>query len=417
MSIAEERPAGGFRLSMLVYDAQYRGYTIQFLFLLGLAALIGWLFHNAAVNLDRLGIAPNFAFLDNRAGYDISMKLIHYTNDSTHARAALVGLLNTLFVSFLGCVTATVIGVVAGVLRLSRNWVIARLMTVYIEVVRNVPLLLWLLVIFSIFTEISPAPSAYRGENPSAHMWFWHSVAVTNRYVALPSPEFWNSLGNIDLGIFKVSLDLIALIAVVVVGVWANRQVLKRANRLQQETGVRPATWWTSILLIVGPPVALLIALGFHFDYPTIKGFNFTGGILAPNPLFALWFGLSIYTGTYIAEIVRAGILAVSKGQTEAAYALGLRPGRTMRLVVLPQALRVIVPPLISQFLNLTKNSTLAAAISYPDLGATLGGITLNQTGRALECILLMMIAYLVISLLISIAMNIFNRSVRLKER
>lgn len=417
MSVVEERPAGGFRLSSLVYDSQYRGYTIQFLFFLALAALIGWLLYNAEVNLAKLGIAPNFGFLDNRAGYDISMKLIHYTNDSTHARAALVGLINTLFVSFLGCVTATVLGIVVGVLRLSKNWVIARLMTVYVEVVRNVPLLLWLLVFFAIFTEISPPPSAYRGENPTAHMWFWQSVAVTNRYVALPSPIFWHSLGNVSLGIFDVSLDLMALIAVVVFGVWANRRLVRRADRIQAATGRRPKTWWAAILLILGLPVLLLILLGFHFDYPTIKGFNFTGGILAPNPLFALWFGLSIYTAAFIAEIVRAGIMAVSRGQTEAAYALGLRPGRTMRLVILPQALRVIVPPLISEFLNLTKNSTLAAAISYPDLGATLGGITLNQTGRALECILLMMITYLIISLVISFAMNMFDRSVRLKER
>ena len=204
-------------------------------------------------------------------------------------------------------------------------------------------------------------------------------------------------------------------------GYYPAAAAIQRAHHypLRPFVTVRPPTmtWWAALVFIVAPPIALLVALGFHFDYPAIKGFNFQGGILAPNFVFALWFGLSIYTATYIAEIVRSGIQAVSHGQTEAAYALGLRPGRTMSLVVLPQALRVIVPPLISQFLNLTKNSTLAAAISYPDLGATLGGITLNQTGRALECILLMMLTYLIISLLISIAMNLFNRSVRLKER
>lgn len=417
MSIADDRPDTGFRLSMLIYDQRYRAITIQILFFLAIVALLGWLVLNAATNLAKLGIRPSFDFLSNRAGYDISMKLIHYTNDSTHARAALVGLVNTLFVSVLGCVTATIIGVIAGVLRLSKNWVIARLMTVYIEVVRNVPLLLWLLVLFAAFTEATPAPNQFRGDNPSAHMWLWNSVAVTNRYVALPSPVFSRSLGDANLVIFNVSLDLMALIAVIIGGILVNRAYLRRATRIQEDTGVRPSTWWAALVFIVLPPIALLVALGFHLDYPAIQGFNFQGGILAPNFVFALWFGLSIYTATYIAEIVRSGILAVSHGQTEAAYALGLRPGRTMSLVVLPQALRVIVPPLISQFLNLTKNSTLAAAISYPDLGATLGGITLNQTGRALECILLMMLTYLFISLLISIAMNLFNRSVRLKER
>jgi general L-amino acid transport system permease protein len=417
MSVADERPGGGFRLSMLVYDSRYRGYTIQLFYLIALGLLFGWLIDNAAVNLARLGITPNFSFLYNRAGYQISPTLIHYTDDSTNGRAALVGLINTLFISALGCVTATILGVVAGILRLSRNWVIARLMTVYIEVVRNVPLLLWLLVIFAVFTQMTPAPRDFRGANPSAHMWFWDSVAVTNRYVALPSPIFWRSLGNVDLGIFQVSLDLLAFAAVIAAGLLANRAFLKYIAHRQEETGRRPATWWVSALLIVGLPVLLLAALGLHFDYPALKGFNFRGGIIAPNGVFALWFGLSVYTATYIAEIVRAGILAVSKGQTEAAHALGLRPQRTMSLVILPQALRVIVPPLISQFLNLTKNSTLAFAVTYPDLGGTLGGVTLNQTGRALECILLMMLTYLIISLLISLVMNIYNRSVRLKER
>lgn len=417
MSLAEDRPDTGFRLSKLVYDSRYRSYTIQALFLLALFIAIGWLASNAAANLARLGLTPSFDFLWNRAGYDISLKLIHFTNDSTHGRAALVGLVNTLFISILGCITATVLGVVVGVLRLSKNWVVARLMTVYVEIFRNVPLLLWLLIIYAVLTAVTPAPSAYRGAHPSAHMWFWGSVAVTNRYVALPAPLFTHSLGFGNLGIFWISLDFVALAAVIVAGVLVNRLILKRAARIQEATGKRPTTWWSSVLLILGPAVVLLFALGLHWDFPALKGFNFRGGLLAPNSIFALWFGLSAYTAAFIAEIVRAGILAVSKGQSEAAHALGLRPGRTMSLVVLPQALRVIVPPLISEFLNLTKNSTLAFAVAYPDLGATLGGITLNQSGRALECILLMMLSYLIISLIISAVMNVYNRSVRLKER
>ncbi len=410
MAITDNAPKASFRLGMLLYDARYRSITIQILFLIALMLGLGWLASNAVVNLDKMGYVPSFSFLTQRAGYDISFKLIDYTHDDTHFRALLVGLVNTLFISALGCITATIIGVTAGVLRLSKNWVIARLMTLYVEIFRNVPLLLWLLVIFAILTEATPAPNAFRGANPAAHMWLWHSVAVTNRYVALPAPLFSRSLGS-------VQTDMLTLVAVIIASLLVNRFVVHRASAVQYATGVRPTTWWKSLLILFVPAIALLVMLGFHFEYPVLKGFNFSGGIQAPNFVFALWLGLSIYTGTYIAEIVRSGILAVSRGQSEAAYALGLRPGRTMSLVVLPQALRVIVPPMISQFLNLTKNSTLAAAISYPDLTATLGGITLNQTGRALECVLLMMMIYLIISLLISLAMNLFNRSVSLKER
>ncbi|NCU21536.1 ABC transporter permease subunit, partial [Candidatus Falkowbacteria bacterium] len=199
--------------------------------------------------------------------------------------------------------------------------------------------------------------------------------------------------------------------------VWANSVVRRRAVAVQNATGVRPTTWWKSVLLLTVPAVVVLVATGFHLNLPTLKGFNFTGGTNVSNSLVVLWLALTLYTGAFIAEIVRAGILAVSRGQTEAAYALGLRPGRTMSLVILPQALRVIVPPLISQFLNLTKNSSLAIAVGYMDLRGTLGGITLNQTGRELEAILLMMLIYLAISLIISGLMNIYNNSVKLKER
>lgn len=417
MATSDATLKSGFSLNIFLYDSRYRSYFIQALFLVSLAALVAWLALNAVANLGELGYVPSFSFLSQRAGYDIGMRLIEYTHDDTHARALLVGLANTLFVSALGCITATVIGVVAGALRLSKNWVVARLMTVYIEVFRNVPVLLWLLVIFAMMTESTPPPGAFRGDNPSAHMWLWQSVAVTNRYVALPEVLFHRSLGHIDLSIFRVSLDLVALVAAVSGGLLARAALSKRANRIQNATGTRPKTWWQGALLVLGPILAVLLALGFHLDYPVLKGFNFSGGIIVPNYVFALWFGLSIYTGAHIAEIVRSGIQAIPRGQGEAAHALGMRAGRTMRLIILPQALRVIVPPLISQFLNLTKSSTLAAAISYPDLTATLGGITLNQSGRALECILLMMGIYLIISLFISLGMNIFNRFVRLKER
>ena len=401
---------------MLIYDTRYRSMTIQIVVLFAFMAFVTWLLYNAAQNLQALGKDFNFGFLGNRAGYDINQRLVEYTSDSTHGRALLVGLLNTLLVSAMGCVAATMIGVVAGVLRLSHNWIVARLMTIYVEVFRNVPILLWILIFFAIMTESMPPPNAFRGEDATASMLLFDSVAITNRYVVIPEPLFFRSLGNIDIGIFLISVDLLAILAVIAASIFVNRQVLARAARIQNDTGIRPATWWQS-LAILFVPVIVLIALGFHLGYPTLKGFNFVDGVQLRNSLIALWLALSLYTGSYIAEIVRAGILAISKGQTEAASALGLRPRRTLNLVILPQALRVIIPPLISQYLSLTKNSSLALAVGYMDLRSTLGGISLNQTGRELECVLLMMLIYLAISLLISAVMNVYNSSVKLKER
>lgn len=425
MTTTTDAPKPGFRLSMLIYDTRYRSMTIQIVVLFLFMAGAAWLVDNTIKNLATLGKDFSFSFLWNRAGYDINQVLVAYTNDSTHGRALLIGLLNTLLVSAMGCVAATVIGVFVGVLRLSRNWLVARIMTVYVEVFRNVPILLWILIALAIFTEVTPQPRDFRltdemiaaGEEPKASMILFDSVAVTNRGTYVPEPLFSRSLGNIDVGIFLISIDLLVFLASVIGGFLAYRAIGTHATKVQEATGVRPKTLWKSLLATVVPPVAVLWALGFHLGYPELKGFNFTGGINISNALMALWLGLTLYTAAFIAEIVRAGIMAISKGQTEAAYALGLRPRRTMSLVILPQALRVIIPPLISQFLNLTKNSSLAIAVSYMDLRGTLGGITLNQTGKELECILLMMLIYLAISLLISAGMNVYNNAVRLKER
>ena len=407
----------GFRLSMLIYDTRYRSITLQVIFLGIFVIAAWWLIHNTVENLRALGKDFSFGFLTVRSGYDINQRLIEYSSDSTHARAFLVGLLNTLLVALLACVSATVVGVLAGVLRLSKNWLVARLMTVYVEAFRNIPLLIWILLIFAIMTESMPAPSAFRGENATSSMMLFDSIAVTNRGVYVPEPLFSRSLGNLDLGIFLVSLDLLAIVAVILGSVLANRKLLKTAERVQNDTGVRPVTWWKSILIFLVPLVVLKFALGFHLGLPELRGFNFADGTFLRNSLIALWFALTVYTGAFIAETVRAGIMAVSHGQTEAAAALGLRPGRIMSLVVLPQALRVIIPPMISQYLNITKNTSLALAVGYMDIRSTLGGITINQTGRELEGMLLMMLTYLVISLLISMAMNVYNASVKLKER
>ncbi|MDP2063098.1 MAG: ABC transporter permease subunit [Phaeovulum sp.] len=416
MAFVSEPPRQGFRLSQLLYDTRYRSMTIQVVVLMMFMAVAAWLVDNTINNLADRGKDFNFSFLGVRSGYDIGQRLIAYDSDSTHARAMLVGLLNTLLVSFLGCIVATLIGVFVGVLRLSKNWLVSRLMTLYVEIFRNIPLLLWILIIFAAFTEIAPLPNAFK-EGGGASLLLFDSVAITNRYTAVPDPLFSRSLGNIDIGIFLISADLLAIVAAVAAGWYVNRLVLRRATVVQNATGVRPVTWWKTLALWTLPGILTLAALGFHLGLPTLKGFNFTGGINVTNSLMALWLALSLYTGAFIAEIVRAGVMAVSHGQTEAAYALGLRPGRTMSLVILPQALRVIIPPLISQFLNLTKNSSLAIATGYLDLRGTLGGITLNQTGRELETVLLMMLIYLVLSLMISGAMNVYNASVKLKER
>jgi general L-amino acid transport system permease protein len=298
-------------------------------------------------------------------------------------------------------------------------------MTVYVEMFRNVPLLLWIILVFVVFSETRPQPRDFRvtdemiaaGEAPKASMSFFDSVAITNRGSNIPAPLVDRPLGSFEIAGIPINLTVLATLAVIILSVIANRALVRNAAAVQEATGERPVTWWKSLLILFAPVIILLAALGFHLEYPELKGFNFQGGINVAHSFTALLIALSLYTGAFIAEAVRGGIQAISRGQTEAAFALGLRPGRTMRLVVLPQALRVIIPPLISQFLNLTKNTSLGIAVSYLDLRGTLGGITLNQTGRELECMLLMMLIYLTISLIISALMNLYNSSVQLKAR
>lgn len=416
MTVHVDAPKSGFRLGMLLYDTRYRSITIQVVFVILFAAAMWWLINNTIANFAALGKTFSYDYLGVRAGYDINQRLVQYSNDSTHGRALLIGLLNTLFMAVISCALATLIGVFAGVLRLSKNWVVARLMTVYVELFRNVPVLLWIVLVNAIFSVSMPAPNAFKGDDATASM-ILGSVAVTNRGVYVPEPLFSRSLGNIDIGIFLISIDLLAILAVLVASYWAYKRVQRNALAIQNATGVRPATLWKSAAILILPTVALFVALGFHLGYPELKGFNFVGGLQARTSLIALWLALSIYHATYIAEAVRGGIQAISRGQTEASYALGLRPGLTTKLVVLPQALRVIIPPLISQFLSITKNTSLGIAVGYMDLRSTLGGITMNQTGRELESMLLMMAIYLTISLIISFVMNIYNNSIKLKER
>ncbi len=411
MTAAATAPHEPFRIGMLLYDTRYRSYTIQVIAFMLLMLFFAWVISNTINNLEALGKTFGFGFLTEPASYDINQRLIEYTSRSTHGRAAVVGILNTLLVAVLGCTLATVIGVIAGILRLSKNWVVARLMSVYIETVRNVPVLLQIILFSAVINETFPSPR-------QAEAYFNGGLVMTNRGFYFPAPEFTRSLGSIDIGgLFSINLNFLAIVAVITLGIMIGRAYRNWAQAKQDATGESQPIFWVRTALLVVPLALTLVALGLHFSYPELKGFNYKGGIFARESLIALWLALSIYTGAFIAETVRAGIQSVSHGQTEAAFSLGLSPRRTMSLIILPQALRVIIPPLISQYLNLTKNSSLAIAVGYMDATGTLGGITLNQTGREMECLMLLMSFYLIVSLSISAVMNWYNERVKLVER
>jgi general L-amino acid transport system permease protein len=386
----------------LLYDPRVRGAAYQIVLVLVVGFLIYEAVSNAAQNLRNARIASGFGFLGNTAGFDVNQSLIPFTAaGSTYGEAFIVGLLNTLLVSVIGIVLATIVGFVMGVARLSPNWIVARLATVYVELIRNIPLLLQLL--------------------------FWY-VAVLS---ALPGARDSLSLGNLfflnQRGLFtpKPVLDGHAWLvpAAFVFGIVASLVYRSHAARVQEKTGRQLPVALTALALIVGLPVVVWLALTALFGNPIswdvpVKGtFNLRGGIQLYPEFVSLLLGLVLYTGAFIAEVVRAGILAVSRGQSEAANALGLRPGPTMRLVVIPQAMRVIVPPLTSQYLNLTKNSSLAVVIGYPDLVQVFMGTVLNQTGQAVEVVSITMAVYLTISLVTSGLMNIYNQRVALVER
>lgn len=414
MTIMTDPPKASFRLSMLLNDSRYRSLTLQVIAAILLALAIFYLANNVATNLAALGVNIRFDFLGAPAGYDINQRLIEYTSQSSNFKAAVVGILNTMLVAVLACVTATILGVFAGVLRLSNNWLVSKLMSIYVEIFRNIPLLIWILVIYGVMTVVLPAPNAFRGDDATSSM-FMGISAFTNRGVYIPGPEFSRIFG--ETGILSAGIGWLVAVAILIGSFFGARTVSKRATRIQEATGNRPATLVTNLAIWFLPLIAFFIITGLTFEIPELKGFNFRGGVKIGAPLIAMWFALSVYTGAFIAENVRAGIQAVSKGQTEAAGALGIRPGRIMSLIILPQALRVIIPPMISNYLNITKNSSLAILVGYADVTATLGGITLNQTGRAIECVVLLMLFYLIISLSISGVGNLYNKSTKLMER
>jgi general L-amino acid transport system permease protein len=352
---------------------------------------------NTIINLERQNIASGFGFLDTTAGFSINQSLIEYSEASSYGRAFLVALLNTIVVSVIGIFFATLIGFSAGIARLSKNWVVAKIATVYIETLRNIPLLLQ--IFFWYFAVLRSVPSP-RNATGFADMFFLH-----NRGLSTPMPVPEDGILTVGVALF------FGIIASIILRIWARRR--------QNITGKVFPVFRISAGLVLGLPLVafLLAGMPLHFDYPVLKGFNFIGGMVIKPELIALVFALSVYTGTFIAEVVRGGILAVPHGQTEAAHSLGLRNGPTLRLVIVPQALRVIIPPLTNQYLNLTKNSSLAAAIAYPDLVSVFAGTVLNQTGQAVEIILITMGVYLTLSILTSMLMNWYNARKMLVER
>jgi general L-amino acid transport system permease protein len=373
----------------------FRGIAYQVLLAAGVV-LIGWyLYVNVNANLERQGIATGFDFLTEDAGFDIGESIIPFDSSQSYGRVLVAGILNTLHVAIVGIFLATIVGVLMGIARVSRNWLISKLASGYVEACRNVPVVLHVIFWASIIRNL---PSPKQAIMP------FDGIFITNRGIIYPIPEAH--------GIYPW------LGVALVLGIIGAFMLGRRAQKRREETGQYTPTFWPGLGLILGLPAIVWLAAGapLVWDVPALRGFNYKGGSSLTPEFVALLIGITVYTGAFIAEIVRAGIQSVQHGQVEAARSLGLRPGLVMRLVILPQALRVIVPPTTSQYLSLTKNSSLGVLIGYPDL-VNVGNTTLNQTGQAVEAIAIMMLVYLLISLTISVFMNTYNRLVAIQER
>ena len=377
-------------------DPVIRGWVFQIVVVSLVGRLVWYLVSNTMENIARQKIASGFDYLNREAGFEIGDSMIAYSPASTYARAILVGMLNTLKVAGLGIIMATILGTLIGIGRLSPNWLLARICEGYVEAFRNVPLLLWLFLFYKLISEAFPGPRQAIS--------LLGSIFLSNRGLYFPVP-----LANPIHKWMGLAL-LIGTVATYIVARWAKRR--------QELTGQPFHTIYAGIGLLVGAPLLVWLAGGapVGMSWPQLKGFNFGGGTVIQPEFTALLLGLVLYTSAFVAEIVRSGILALHKGQSEAAAALGLSRSQAMRLVLLPQALRVIVPPMTSQYLNITKNSSLAIAIGYPDLVASVN-VTINQTGQAIENVLIIMAAYLTVSLSISLFMNWYNKRIALRER
>lgn len=376
-------------------DPGTRSIFYQILALLAVGGAAWFLIHNTLSNLSARNISTGFDFLSKEAGFAIGETPIAYSPASTYGRAITVGLINTLRVALIGIVLATILGTLIGIARLSSNWLIRKISSIYVEVMRNVPLLLQLFFWYAILSETLPGPRQALHPLPG--------VFVSNRGVQMPSVHgdglLWLAIGV-----------LVSILLMIVMAKWARKN--------QEKTGqIFPMIRWSLVLLLVVPAgMWLFSGTSMTVDVPELKGFNFAGGMNLSPEFAALLIGLVVYTAAFIAEVVRSGIQAVNKGQWEAAEALGLKRGQVLRLIVLPQALRVIIPPMTSQYLNITKNSSLAVAIGYPDIVSVIN-TTLNQTGQAIEGIMMIMAAYLTVSLSISVFMNWYNKRIALVER
>ncbi|MFL1463577.1 amino acid ABC transporter permease [Roseococcus sp. DSY-14] len=389
------RKAPGRPLRLSWSDERVRNIVWQVLVVGAILSVFWWLYRNTSYNLEVRRIATGFGFLQREAGLPIAESLIEYDPSMTYLRALTVGVLNTLKVAVVGIVLATILGTLLGIARLSRNWLLARIAGAYVELVRDLPLLLQLLFWYALLQAL---PGPRQAINPM------DGVFLSNRGLKLPWFQ-WEHAHSMALLAFAVGA----------IAFW----LLRRAARAKQMADGQPRKVWPAgVGLMLALPLAVWAALGAPFtpDVPFLRGFNFQGGLTVSPEFFALLLGLTLYTAGFIAEIVRAGILAVNQGQWEAAQALGLPRGRVMSLVVLPQALRVIIPPMTSQFLNITKNSSLAVAIGYQDI-VSIANTTLNQTGQAIEGIAIIMLVYLTISLSISLFMNWYNSKIALVER
>jgi general L-amino acid transport system permease protein len=377
-------------------DPKVRGIFFQVLLFVFLVGFIYWIIGNTIDNLQRAHIASGFGFLERRAGFDVSDSLISFSSDSTIERALIVGFLNTLLVSVFGIVTASILGFLVGIGRLSSNWLIRKICMIYVEIFRNVPPLLVIFFWYIGVLSVLPQP---------------------RQSIRMPLGMFLNSRGfYFPKFVWGEHAWLVGLAFLIAIALAVFVKV--KATQRQMATGQRFPVLWTSLALIVGlPTLAFLLAgMPLSFEVPKLSTFNLTGGVQVKPEFLSLYLALSFYTAAFIAEIVRAGIMGVPHGQSEASHALGLRPGTTLRLVVVPQAMRIIIPPLTSQYLNLMKNSSLAVAIGYADLVA-IGGTVLNQTGQAIEIVAIWMAVYLGLSLLVSLFMNWFNAKMALVER
>ncbi|TCQ28038.1 amino acid ABC transporter permease [Rhizobium sp. PP-CC-3G-465] len=403
MAANDVRTGGGaHRPTMsLLYNPAFRSILFQIVTVVVVFGAIYYAATNVVANLARSGMSSGFGFLNSRAGFDIGQQLIAYSPDSTYFSALLVGLLNTLLIAFWGIITATIVGLLIGIGRLSKNWLIAKLCTIYVEVFRNIPPLLviffWYLGVLALLPNVRTIFQHVK-DNPGAFFF------VSNRGIYFPSPVPGESF------VYVAAAFVLGIIAAIAFTKWATAHQLK--------TGKRPPVLAVNLGLIVALPLVVFLVLGspMTLDYPVPGSFNMSGGMVIGPEFLSLYLALSFYTASFIAEIVRAGIRGVATGQTEASYALGLRSGLATRLVVLPQAMRIIIPPLTSQYLNLIKNSSLAVAVGFADLVAV-GNTILNQSGRSIEIISIWMLIYVSISLITSVFMNWFNARMALVER